>query len=185
MTDTDLWVTVEVAGQMTGIPARTIRRWVSAGLPSRKQAGSRAALVHLASVQERGQHGRSVAGQSSGHASGQMAVTVPAATEPVTWPAIEEQLTAIIGRSLATLAGRLDTIEANITTVTERAARAEAERDHAVQATDQLRADLQAAQDKTQKVARLATLAAIALGVSLALVVGTIAGELMRMSAGG
>src|SRR5215210_5544801 len=139
------YVAIEVAGQVTGVPARTLRRWAEAGkVPV--MAGQRKRLVRLDDVRRLAtltghQPDRDdVTGASAGQATGHMAGGVAGDNMPspgAVSPAARSQLEAIRDEWLQPLIDQLREAERTI-------GRLEAERNQAAQERDALRAELAA-----------------------------------------
>jgi hypothetical protein len=103
MSDEGEYVTVESAGHLTGVPARTIRRWAAGGKVA-VTAGQRGRLVRLEDVWRIAvMSGRptghpDMADESAGHAAGRVAVA----------PAAVAQLAAIRDEWLRPLVDQLN-----------------------------------------------------------------------------
>jgi len=146
MSDPD-YVAIEVAGRVTGVPARTLRRWAEAGkVPV--VAGTRKRLVRLEDVRrlaamtghqpDTADVSGAYAGQATGHvAEGVADDNIPPAG--AVSPAARSQLEAIRDEWLQPLIDQLRGAERTI-------GRLEAERDQAAQERDALRAELTVAQ---------------------------------------
>ena len=140
------YVAIEVAGRVTGVPARTLRRWAEAGkVPV--MAGQRKRLVRLADVRRLAAmtghqpNITDVAGASAGQATGHMAEDVAGDNMPLpssaVSPAARSQLEAIRDEWLQPLIDQLREAERTI-------GRLEAERDQVAQERDTLRAEFAA-----------------------------------------
>ena len=137
------YVAIEYAGRVTGVPARTLRRWAEAGkVPA--IAGQRKRLVRLDDVRRLAAmtgHRPATAemtGAYAGQDSGQMATGVADDNMPhpgAVTPAARSQLEAIRDEWLQPLVDQLREAERMI-------GRLEVERDQAAQQRDALRAEL-------------------------------------------
>src|SRR5215210_1791393 len=137
------YVAIEVAGRLTGVPARTLRRWAEAGkVPV--VAGQRKRLVRLEDVRrlaamtghqpENGDVTGAYAGQATGHmAEGVAGDTMP--SPGAVSPAARSQLEAIRDEWLQPLIDQLREAERMI-------GRLEAERDQVAQERDALRSEV-------------------------------------------
>src|SRR3954470_19061750 len=144
MTDPE-YVAIEYAGQVTGVPARTLRRWAEAGkVPV--VTGQRKRLVRLDDVRRLAamtghepaspDMAEGYAGQGAGHAAGDVADDNVAQLPVSVSPAARSQLEAIRDEWLQPLVDQLGQAQRTI-------GRLEAERDQVTQERDALRTELE------------------------------------------
>jgi hypothetical protein len=152
MSEPDEYVAIEYAGQVTGVPARTLRRWAAAGrVPV--MAGQRKRLVRLADVRRladaTGHRPASpvMTGEYAGHTAGQVAEELAEpidVTAPAEIPAAARaQLAAIRDEFVAPLVEQ-------IREQAERIGRLEAERDALWATVERLEAEQEAAQTQNK-----------------------------------
>jgi len=130
MTDPNL-VSIEVAGQLSGVTSRSLRRWIASGrLPA--VSGKRGRLVSLADIARIADESGHIIGHSDmsgGQGAGQSGSMSESVTTPTIAPTAMARLEAIRDQWLAPLVDRIGTLERENGRLEERLTTTETERD--------------------------------------------------------